>query len=108
MNLFHKIPCYDPLLIQMLMHILACLCTCSYPLEEPTSSDLLFDMDTISEALRSSGHDTSRLSAPFIPQPVGLGISLVILISVSHCTCFSQHGFNAHMVLPFDMTDTEL
>lgn len=48
---------------------------CSYPLEEPSPSDLLFDMDTISEALRSSGHDTSRLSAPFIPQPLGLGNS---------------------------------
>ena len=49
------------------------MCTCSYPIQEPESSELLFDMDTISEALRSSGHDTSRLSAPFIPQPVGLG-----------------------------------
>ena len=49
------------------------MCTCSYPIEEPGSSELLFDMDIISEALRSSGHDTSRLSAPFIPQPVGLG-----------------------------------
>ena len=49
------------------------MCICSYPVQEPESPELLFDMDVISEALRSSGHDTSRLSAPFIPQPVGLG-----------------------------------
>ena len=55
------------------MCTVACMCICSYPVQEPDSSELLFDMDVISEALRSSGHDTSRLSAPFIPQPVGLG-----------------------------------
>ena len=57
----------------MFICTLACMCICCYPIEEPGSPELLFDMDIISEALRSSGHDTSRLSAPFIPQPVGLG-----------------------------------
>ncbi|XP_054722243.1 protein EFR3 homolog B-like [Uloborus diversus] len=38
---------------------------------ENVDADLLFDNAIISEALRSSGHDTTRLLAPYIPRRVG-------------------------------------
>ena len=37
------------------------------------SPNLLFDVEAVSEALRSSGRDTTRLATPYIPKPSGLG-----------------------------------
>lgn len=39
---------------------------------EPPSAELLFDKQEISEALRSSGHDTTRLLLPIQPSSVGM------------------------------------
>ena len=48
----------------------------SYPSTDEMPPDLLFDTEAISEALRSSGHDTSRLATPFAPKPSGLGMQI--------------------------------
>ena len=45
----------------------------SYPTTDEVNPALLFETEAISEALRSSGHDTSRLATPYAPKPSGLG-----------------------------------
>ncbi|ELT96778.1 hypothetical protein CAPTEDRAFT_225122 [Capitella teleta] len=44
----------------------------SYPKNMAVTDDLLFDVDVITSALEARGHDTSRLSVPFVTRPSGL------------------------------------
>ena len=45
----------------------------SYPASMDMKDNWLFNTEMIGEALGSSGHDTSTLSAPYAPQPAALG-----------------------------------
>ena len=49
----------------------------SYPSTDVMKDELLFNIDIISEALRNSGHDTSRLQTPYAARPSGLGKYLI-------------------------------
>ena len=51
---------------------MAC-CYASYPASDTMKDTWLFSMDVIREALSSTGHDVSRLSAPFAGRPSALG-----------------------------------
>ena len=51
------------------------MCVCdSYPGSDVMKDNWLFSADVIGEALSSTGHDISRLSAPFSGRPSALGI----------------------------------
>ncbi len=47
---------------------MVCVFYSSYPTSDVVLDEWLFDMDVMSEALCSSGHDTARLANPFIPK----------------------------------------
>jgi len=62
-------------IVPLLCHtvsIVTCYCA-SYPASDTMKDQWLFSMDVIREALSSTGHDVSRLSAPFAGRPSALG-----------------------------------
>jgi len=60
------------LLLCHTVSIVICCCA-SYPASDTMKDQWLFSMDVIREALSSTGHDVSRLSAPFAGRPSALG-----------------------------------
>jgi len=62
----------------------------SYPEKDVVLESCMFNPDTISDALRNSGHDTSSLVSPFMPQNViGFGECLLVLLVVVDFSCFA-------------------
>ena len=55
-------------------------CCVSYPAADTMKDEWLFSADVIGEALSSTGHDISRLSAPFVGRPSALGNHLFACI----------------------------
>jgi len=47
----------------------------------------LFNADVIGEALSKTGHDVSRLSAPFVARPSALGNQLFVCICDFGVSC---------------------
>jgi len=54
------------------LDIMTC-CYGSYPASDAMKDEWLFSADVISEALSATGHDVTRLSAPFAGRPFALG-----------------------------------
>ena len=55
-------------------------CCCgSYPASDVMKDEWLFSADIIGQALSSTGHDISRLSAPFAGRPSALGNQLLLI-----------------------------
>jgi len=59
--------------------VVVCCCV-SYPASDVMKDEWLFSADVIGQALSSSGHDISRLSAPFAGRPSALGSRLFVYI----------------------------